>query len=350
VNPVRFTTRYLPVAVIALAVNAPAHAQSAIPGRVFDLESGEPIEGVRIELRTQYNIRSTRGIEDITSADGMFELVGIPDGDWHVVAYREKDGIPCRMNTGKFTLSDSTRLDFYMPVPRAVYSPFTISTRFRPPPDGSSGTPSITGTLIDALTFEPIIGGTLNLARLSGPSREDSTIWTESAQTDADGRFQFDGIRPGWHRVSPTVDDHFPMGPLAPMEITGPMRGRIYLLPNTPDSTSIMEAVTRSGYVLNHRREKISYGCRYLGPAYATITGIVLREGRAVPDARILIVDRQGRHLDFLLADTTSLDGRYEIKPILPGEYAIRVIAGDQDIQIPPSPLKYGPNTLDIDL
>jgi tetratricopeptide (TPR) repeat protein len=79
--------RGLLVLAIALAVSAPAFAQSILKGKVVDAQ-GKPIEGAVIVMESVQT--SARRIETKTDSKGEFLQVGLPSGQWKVSATKDK--------------------------------------------------------------------------------------------------------------------------------------------------------------------------------------------------------------------------------------------------------------------
>ena len=103
-----------------------------IEGRVFDRDSGEPLEGVRVEswAFAPTRIGNVRALRTTSDEDGRYRLVGMPKGQGNVIMAVPEDGQPYLMR--EFEVADTPGLDALtvdMPLKRGVLITGTVSDR-----------------------------------------------------------------------------------------------------------------------------------------------------------------------------------------------------------------------------
>jgi tetratricopeptide (TPR) repeat protein len=99
---------------LALAVSAPAYAQSRVAGTVTDV-NGQPVEGVSVALVRAQDGNSVDGI--LTNGDGEWAQIGILAGTYTVTVV--KDGVGSNMD--ELTLAPNERVEInFVLVPEAT--------------------------------------------------------------------------------------------------------------------------------------------------------------------------------------------------------------------------------------
>lgn len=134
-----------------------------VTGKVTDVNDGEPIEGVLVEIRYNDHARTT-----YTDAEGWYMFEDVPE-DWNPKTIEAtKDGyIP---ESKEFDVDGFTVVDLQ------------LSLEEQEPPQHQG---SLTGVVTDALTGSPLEGVTVTLAY------HEVEV---SALTDAEGRYAFDQV------------------------------------------------------------------------------------------------------------------------------------------------------------
>ena len=57
-----------------------ATAQTTVSGRITDRDTGAPIHGLRVDLRTIYNTEPAAPLATWTDTDGRYTLADVPPG------------------------------------------------------------------------------------------------------------------------------------------------------------------------------------------------------------------------------------------------------------------------------
>lgn len=228
-----------------------------VRGVITDAAAGQPLSGVTVTLSGAFQQVTT------TAADGSYAFVGVSPGS--VTTTVTKDGYYEVAATGEVAAGSVLFFN-----PQLVVAP----------PKSSTGI--LTGSVIDAMTRQPIAGA---IVALEGRS---------SAGTDENGVFSLEGITPGAYPVIISAVGHVTVHYTAMISegVTTDMHA-IYLTP-------LLSETTVEGMVVN------------------------AQDGTPIKGAEVILVGTN-------LVDTTDLEGLYSISGINSLEFYLKASATGYD-------------------
>ncbi len=278
-----------------------APATGSLRGRIVAADGGRPIKRavVRVESRALSMSRAA-----ITGSDGSYELSGLSEGDYTVVASKEAfvsleygqtryqgHGSPIHLTVGAVV----DHVDFALPRGGVV-----------------------TGSVVDE-SGEPMVGATVSSLRSRFSLGQRRLIPSNSAmaRTDDLGQFRVYGLEPGRYVLMATVtaslvtdDEHnadgfaptyFPSG-----DTPGQARPLTFIAGQTIDNVDLVMRLGRK----------------------ATIAGIAVdSQGLVMASCQVTLQKVGGSLSSYLSAGQTDADGAFEIKNVEPGQYIVIVKA-----------------------
>jgi protocatechuate 3,4-dioxygenase beta subunit len=193
----------------------PVRAQTTLAGRVLDLDSGRPLPDVRVALCAPEGARPPAHPATWTDADGRYTLRGVPSGVWCVRAVYVEQDVGYLVQSPSISLAEGALvIHFRMPTSLGERLRHTLA----PTDPNPKSLSVITGYLQDGFAtdadgralagsrtgFETYQAGILRgrVTRDGRPVADALLVLVDldrQTRTDAEGRFELDGLAPGTH-------------------------------------------------------------------------------------------------------------------------------------------------------
>jgi len=325
---------------VALLLPSAAMAQTTIKGSVIDERTEEPLQGVRVALRTSENLEPAHTLETQTDARGRYALKNVPPGRWRVrVTF---DGLTVRTEltspateVGRktlvfdFAVQTSPARHHQGPGLRVVRGDAAVR-----------GLVEVKGRVVDGVTGKPVEKARLWLLKRQ-PSNPQQPLYQTLVGTkpNADGLFRFPPVAPDTVliRIS-TIGYRSPV--VHKLEATTSMTLAIGLEPLDAPSFFPERLSWMPGYVKDRRGNILWDAMGFTHIKYGILTGAVSAGDRPAAGATIELLDDDRWHT------RAGPDGRFEISDIVPGNYALRIVYRADSLQTPAMEIRPGVNKI----
>lgn len=171
---------------INFALNTEGGGTGSISGMVTDETTGEPILGAHVVAMVSDS--GCHHHDAWTDSNGYYIIEGLYPGSYQVKA-------------GKFGYI----LEFYPNPVTVIEGQNTPGIDFALTPEGGGGTGSISGTVTDEMTGNPIVGAHVCAMELGGGCHGHGNAWT-----DSNGYYIIQGLQPGVYQVSAGAEGYIP--------------------------------------------------------------------------------------------------------------------------------------------
>jgi protocatechuate 3,4-dioxygenase beta subunit len=180
----------------------PAFAPGALAGRMLEAgDAAKPLAGVRLEL-----LSAERRVlaEQTTGADGAYHFDALPPGDYALRAALPNGYL---FEAAAFPRAEGTvSMLAPIPLPMGVVFEDLNGHAVRGARVGDLLWRDENGNGLQETAEPGIAGAAVQLLRLEEDGSETAV---QQTQTDANGRYRFDGVRPGRYRVAFALDKGF---------------------------------------------------------------------------------------------------------------------------------------------
>jgi protocatechuate 3,4-dioxygenase beta subunit len=257
---------------------------SALTGRTVDAKTGRPVPRTKIEVRTARKVRTTR-----SAPDGTYALHALPPEKWRVRADEPHHVLWIHANVS-VRPGETKKLDI----------PLVLGA-------------TLTGRVTDE-TGQPIVGATGGLsparttvmARLLRRMRQ---MEPPAFRTTKDGTFKATRLAPGENQILTVSHPDFERTTIGGVTLVGGV------------TKAGLAIVLQRGAVLTGL-VKDGNGQPVAGAEVALSQNLSFRGGRGGARAFLSVAGGPGGDRK---ADTTGADGRFAVRGVAPGEYALTV-------------------------
>lgn len=338
--------RFALLLLVPFALVLAAPAQTTISGRVIDRDTGAPVRGQRVDLRTRHNIDPTPVIEAWTDADGRYRLEDVPEGRWRVrVAFAASAATEHLLATPVVRVERGRplRFDFEVVTTEAPRERMGSGVRFHPSEAPQPGPFAIEGQVLSNPYEFPVDSAVVRLLlpeeAVAGGRRYRTAVW---AVADADGRFRLDGVRSdtSYHLLvtHPTHDT------LRNVTHRFEAPGELTLFLAKPGHRHLSDPRAGFGRVLDGRGRLMAGALRAsMLQTLGTLSGRLFVGDASAAGATVRLIETDAQA-------TAETDGWYQIARLEPGTYTIEVRHGGTTATLPGVAVAAGPNTIDVNL
>ena len=320
-------------------------AQATIKGEVTNLMTGEPLQGVRVDLRTAENTDPAVQRVVWTDAQGRYRLDDVPAGRWRVRAV--------------LLLYNSDRLIITPPADvarRTTVFNFTFSTgrlhrhqragivRSTPLDAPSSDKIEVKGYVLDALNAAPLRAATVRLMAPTEAAAGRIRYQTVGkAKVDRRGRYRIDGLEAGTYLLHVSRSAYDTLQTIY-TTLSASMRMDLALMPTDPAPLRLPvlgKVRDGQGRILHDAILTSAY------PPTPTVGGRLYGRitHRSQPATGASVHLMESYH-----QTQTDADGLYTLARIPPHPYRLRIIYDGDTLDMPPLFIDDGPNEVNVTL
>ena len=339
-----FFKHILVIVLFVLQAAPPAFAQTRVSGTVLDIDSGEPVYGARIDLRTKEGLGPDKPMVSYTNANGDFELLNVPDGNWRVrVIYGDAEVIERILMTPVFVAQGkSVDFDFKINQEWVSFDEQLQYVRIRQlSKDKSVDHVTVTGTVEELSTKIPISG-----ARISLLEKADSTasnLYRPVAQVTSNpsGKFEIPLLPQGSY-ILDISHSNFETSGRVLIPISSAIDLTIWMWKNG-------ERPQVAGRVFDEQGRELKNAIQTTSHVFAsTLIGILKYNEQPLEEASVYLLDTSGEPIRGLDVGRTDLTGVYRIEDIDPGMYKVRVESKEGVYEVDGVQIATGVNELNI--
>ena len=331
--------------VLALLLPMAARAQTTVKGQITDLMTGEPLQGVRVDLRTVENTEPAVRRTVWTDKQGRYRLDGVPAGRWRVRA------VLLLPNSDRIIVTPPADIDR-----KTTAFNFTFSTgrlhrhqnagivRSEPLDTAPSGEIEVKGYVLDALNAAPLRASTVRLMAPAETTAGRTRYQTVGkAVVNRRGRYHIDGLEAGDYLILVSRAEYDTLQTIY-TTLSASTRIDLALMPTDPPGVRLpVLGKVRDGNnrILHDAILTSAYPpTPHLG---GRLYGRITHGDHPAGSASVQLINSVHR-------TQADADGLYSLPRIPPRSYRLRIIYNGDTLEMPPFPIEEGPNEINVTL